>query len=54
VKGEVGRPDASPLYDLLAKGVLGSRGTWGLIMRKVQQEVEKQRAADLSPAEVKS
>jgi hypothetical protein len=46
VGGEVGRPDASPLYDLLARGALGSRGTWGLIMRKVQREVEKQRLAE--------
>lgn len=46
VGGEVGRPDASPLYDLLARAATGSRGTWGLIMRKVQREVEKQRAAE--------
>ncbi|CAM3154808.1 hypothetical protein [Rariglobus hedericola] len=46
VIGEVGRPDASPLYDLLAKAATGSRGTWGFIMRKVQREVEKQRPKD--------
>lgn len=46
VGGEVGRPDAGPLYDLLAKAATGSRGTWGLIMRKVQREVEKQRLAE--------
>lgn len=50
VGGEVGRPDASPLYDLLARGALGSRGTWGLIMRKVQREVEKQRLAEAKKA----
>ena len=44
VGGEAGRPDASAFYDLLARGVAGSRGTWGLIMRKVQREVEKQQA----------
>ncbi|MCU0792501.1 MAG: hypothetical protein MUE42_06555, partial [Opitutaceae bacterium] len=44
VKGQAGRPDAGELYDLFARGVAGSRGTWGLIMRKVQREVEKQQA----------
>lgn len=44
VRGEAGKPDASALYDLLARGVSGSSGTWGLIMRKVQREVEKQQA----------
>lgn len=48
--GEVGRPDASPLYDLLARAATGSRGTWGLIMRKVRREVEKQRAAEAKKA----
>lgn len=43
--GAVGRPDPSPLYDLLARAVEGSGGTWGLIMRKVQREVEKQSVA---------
>ena len=40
----VGRPDASALYELLARAVDGSRGTWGFIMRKVQREVERQQA----------
>jgi hypothetical protein len=44
VKGQAGRPDAGELYDLFARGVAGSRGTWGVIMRKVQREVEKQQA----------
>ncbi len=44
VKGQAGRPDAGELYDLFARGAAGSRGTWGLIMRKVQREVEKQQA----------
>jgi hypothetical protein len=39
--GEVGKPDPSSLYDLLARAVEGSKGTWSLIMRKVQKEVEK-------------
>lgn len=42
--GKVGAPDTQPLYDLLAQGVVGSKGTWGYLMRKVQAEVEKQRA----------
>lgn len=44
VRGEAAKPDASELYDLLARGAAGSRGTWGLIMRKVQRELEKQQA----------
>lgn len=44
VRGEAARPDASEFYDLLARGAAGSRGTWGLIMRKVQREVEKEQA----------
>lgn len=44
IAGEVGRPDPSPLYDLLARAVDGSGGTWGLIMRKVQREVDRQGA----------
>ncbi|GAB1489780.1 hypothetical protein MASR2M8_22340 [Opitutaceae bacterium] len=44
IGGEVGRPDPSPLYDLLARAVDGSGGTWGLIMRKVQREVDRQAA----------
>jgi len=39
--GRVGEPDTSPFYDLLAKAVGGSRGTWGFLMRKVQSEVKK-------------
>lgn len=43
--GKAGAPDTGPLYDLLAKGVMGSKGTWGLLMRKVQAEVEKSKNA---------
>ena len=53
LKGVAGRPDAGELYELLARGAAGSRGTWGLIMRKVQREVAKQQAASQA-AEVKS
>lgn len=41
--GKVGAPDTKPLYDLLAKAVVGSQGTWGVLMRKVQSEVEKSK-----------
>ncbi len=40
--GEVGKPDPSALYEMLARAVDGSKGTWSLIMRKVQKEIEKQ------------
>jgi hypothetical protein len=50
VRGEAGRPDASELYDLLARGAAGSRGTWGLIMRRVQREVERQQAKEAREA----
>ncbi|HVW19720.1 MAG TPA: AsmA-like C-terminal region-containing protein [Opitutaceae bacterium] len=36
VGGEVGQPDFQPFYDLLARAVDASSGTWGLLMRKVQ------------------
>jgi hypothetical protein len=39
--GKAGEPDTRPLYDLLAKAVSGSKGTWGFLMRKVQSKVEK-------------
>jgi len=43
VSGNVGQPDFRGLYDLLAKAVDGSGGTWGILMRKVQAEVAKRR-----------
>jgi hypothetical protein len=49
VGGQVGRPDAGALYELLARAVDGSRGTWGFIMRKVQREVERQQALATKP-----
>jgi hypothetical protein len=39
--GKAGEPDTRPLYDLLAKAVSGSKGTWGFLMRKVQSKVDK-------------
>lgn len=44
VGGKAGEPDLRPLYDLLARSVSGSTGTWGYLMRKVQADVEKKRA----------
>jgi hypothetical protein len=41
VGGTVGRPDLRALYDLLARAVSDSRGTWGLLMRKVQDRIGK-------------
>ncbi len=44
--GKAGEPDTGPLYDLLAKAVVGSKGTWGFLMRKVQNEVNKMKAKE--------
>ena len=52
IGGEVGQPDPSPLYDMLARAVDGSSGTWSLIMRKVQKELEQ--SAPPAPPEKKS
>ncbi len=41
--GKAGQPDTRPLYDLLAKAVSGSKGTWGFLMRKMQAQVEKMK-----------
>ena len=41
--GRAGAPDTAPLYDLLARAVGGSSGTWGFLMRKVQAEVDKKK-----------
>lgn len=41
VGGKAGEPDTRALYDLLARAVAGSKGTWGFLMRRVQAEVEK-------------
>ncbi|MCC6416123.1 MAG: hypothetical protein IT582_09460, partial [Opitutaceae bacterium] len=41
LRGLAGEPDTQPLYDLLAQAVVGSKGTWGFLMRKVQAEVVK-------------
>ena len=46
IRGKAGEPDTRPLYDLLAKAVVGSKGTWGFLMRKVQNEVNKMKAGE--------
>lgn len=46
MRGKAGEPDTRPLYDLLAKAVLGSKGTWGFLMRKVEEQVKKPKPAD--------
>lgn len=45
LRGPAGEPDTQPLYDLLARAVSGSKGTWGFLMRKVQAEVLKTHPA---------
>jgi hypothetical protein len=49
--GRAGAPDTAPLYDLLARAVGGSSGTWGFLMRKVQAKIVKNKipAAGLAP-----
>ena len=44
IGGKLGQPDFHALYDVLARAVEGSSGTWGMIMRKVQAEAAKRRA----------
>lgn len=46
MRGKAGDPDTRPLYDLLAKAVLGSKGTWGFLMRKVEEQVKKPKPAE--------
>ncbi|HEY1109595.1 MAG TPA: AsmA-like C-terminal region-containing protein, partial [Opitutaceae bacterium] len=54
MRGKAGEPDTRPLYDLLAKAVLGSKGTWGFLMRKVEEQVKKAKPAESkTPAEQK-
>lgn len=48
--GRAGSPDTAPLYDLFAKAVSGSSGTWGFLMRKAQTELEKKKTAAAKPA----
>lgn len=45
LRGTFGAPDTTELYDTFAQAVAGSSGTFGFLMKKVQQEVEKSRAA---------
>lgn len=44
LRGTLGAPDTTDLYDVFAQAVSGSSGTFGFLMKKVQQEVEKSRA----------
>ncbi len=41
LRGKAGAPDTRPLYDLFARAVLGSKGTWGFLMRKAQEKMNK-------------
>jgi hypothetical protein len=50
IGGKAGQPDTRPLYDLLAKAVVGSKGTWGFLMRKMQDEVNKNKTPPPKPA----
>jgi hypothetical protein len=43
-------PDTRPLYDLLAKAVVGSKGTWGFLMRKMQGQTEQNQTAEPTKA----
>jgi hypothetical protein len=47
--GAVGQPDLHPLYDFLSRAVSGSRGTWGLLMRQVQEQIAKRAAKGSTP-----
>jgi hypothetical protein len=48
IGGRAGTPDTTPLYDLFAKGVSGSKGTWGFLMRKLEAEVTRGKPAATS------
>lgn len=43
VGGRPAEPDTRALYDLLARAVAGSKGTWGFLMRRVEAELAKTR-----------
>ena len=45
LRGTLGAPDTTDLYDVLAQAAAGSSGTFGFLMKKVQQEAQKTRAA---------
>lgn len=45
LKGTLGNPDTSELFDALAHAADKSTGTFGLLMRKLQREVVKAQAA---------
>jgi hypothetical protein len=39
IGGQLGQPDLHPFYDLLARAVQGSHGSWGLLMREAQSRL---------------
>ena len=41
INGNLGQPNLQPLYDMLARAVDSSHGTWGMLMRKVEAMVPK-------------
>jgi len=43
LRGTLGEPDTTEFYDVLAQAVAGSSGTFGFLMKKVQQEATKTR-----------
>ena len=43
IGGRAGAPDTTALYDLFAKAVSGSHGTWGFLMRKAQSEMDHRK-----------
>ncbi|AOS43375.1 hypothetical protein Verru16b_00418 [Lacunisphaera limnophila] len=49
LRGTLGAPDTTALYDLLAQAASGSSGTFGFLMRKVQQEAAKAQADGKKP-----
>ncbi|WP_438481562.1 hypothetical protein [Oleiharenicola lentus] len=46
LRGTIGEPDTTELYDTFAQAVDASSGTFGFLMKKVLKEVEKAQAAE--------
>ncbi len=49
LRGTLGAPDTTDLYDVLAQAATGSSGTFGFLMRKVQQEAAKAQGGMKAP-----
>jgi hypothetical protein len=49
LRGTLGNPDTTDLYDMLAQAASGSSGTFGFLMRKVHQEAAKAQAPGKKP-----